>query len=91
MIDIHNHLLFGVDDGIDTLENSISVLTDMYNYGYRGVILTPHYIKDSNYSSKAKENFHRLKVLKDELKCRSIFIKWYILYISRTSYGWRIS
>jgi protein-tyrosine phosphatase len=78
VIDIHNHLLFGVDDGMPTMEGSIEVLTDMYKYGYSSVILTPHYITNSRYNSSAKENFHRLKLLRDELKNRNIPLKLYL-------------
>ena len=57
MTDIHNHLLFGIDDGSRSIEESVEVLRGMYEYGYRNVILTPHYIKDSNYSSNVKNNY----------------------------------
>ena len=42
MTDIHNHLLFGIDDGARTIEDSITVLRDMEMFGYKNVILTPH-------------------------------------------------
>ena len=78
MVDIHNHLLFGVDDGIQSLEDSVKVLTDMYNFGYRKVILTPHYITNSRYNSSAKENYHRLKLIRDELESNGIPLKLYL-------------
>ena len=89
MTDIHNHLLFGIDDGAKTIEDSIDVLRDMYNFGYKNVILTPHYIKDSNYSSSAKENYKRLKALKDALKENNININLYLgneIYIDENIY-----
>ena len=78
MVDIHNHLLFGVDDGIQSLEDSVKVLTDMYNFGYRKVILTPHYITNSRYNSSAKENYRRLKIIRDELESNGIPLKLYL-------------
>lgn len=43
MIDIHSHLLFGVDDGADTIEESIEMLEDARKQGVTDMILTPHY------------------------------------------------
>lgn len=42
-IDIHNHTLFGVDDGAKSLAESLDILEDMRNQGAQSVILTPHY------------------------------------------------
>lgn len=43
MIDIHNHLLYGVDDGPKTIEESIEMLRDAKQQGVEAIILTPHY------------------------------------------------
>lgn len=43
MVDIHNHSLFGVDDGAETIETSIAMLETAYRQGVDAVILTPHY------------------------------------------------
>lgn len=42
-IDIHNHTLFGVDDGARTLEESLAILADAKTQGAESMILTPHY------------------------------------------------
>ena len=47
MTDIHNHLLYGIDDGSKSIEESIEVLKEMKKCGFDNIILTPHYIKDS--------------------------------------------
>ena len=51
MIDIHNHLLYGIDDGSKSIDDSIEVLKDLENNGYTDIILTPHYIYSSDYNS----------------------------------------
>jgi len=42
MIDLHTHLLPGVDDGSPTLEHSATILARFADEGVRGVVCTPH-------------------------------------------------
>jgi protein-tyrosine phosphatase len=42
MIDIHNHLLHGLDDGAQTLEESIEMCRISWNDGVRIIVATPH-------------------------------------------------
>ena len=42
MIDLHSHLLPGVDDGSRTVEQSVQVLREMARRGITDVCLTPH-------------------------------------------------
>lgn len=41
--DIHTHILPGVDDGAQTLEDALALLRLAWNHGTRGMVLTPHY------------------------------------------------
>lgn len=43
MIDIHCHLLYGVDDGAKSLEESKAMLREAKRQGIKAIILTPHY------------------------------------------------
>ncbi len=45
MIDIHSHLLFGVDDGAGSFEESEEMLREAGEQGVTDMILTPHYRK----------------------------------------------
>ena len=43
MIDIHCHLLYGVDDGAEDRQMSVEMLKHAAGQGIRRVIFTPHY------------------------------------------------
>ena len=43
MIDIHCHLLYGVDDGAENRQMSVEMLKHAVGQGIRRVIFTPHY------------------------------------------------
>ncbi|MDX9751892.1 MAG: CpsB/CapC family capsule biosynthesis tyrosine phosphatase [Flavobacteriales bacterium] len=44
--DVHSHFIPGIDDGAQTLEQSIELLSAMRELGYRKVITTPHSMAD---------------------------------------------
>ncbi|MEB6201977.1 capsular biosynthesis protein [Mammaliicoccus fleurettii] len=44
MIDIHNHLLVGMDDGPQTLEETIDLFTQAKEQGITGIVVTPHHL-----------------------------------------------
>lgn len=46
MIDIHSHILQGVDDGSVDLDQSIAMLKEEENQGVTEVVITPHYRAD---------------------------------------------
>ena len=56
--DIHNHILFKVDDGADSIEKSIEMIKEEYNQGARKLILTPHYDEESFNLSVDRWNSH---------------------------------
>ncbi|AOW20086.1 tyrosine-protein phosphatase [Urechidicola croceus] len=41
-VDIHSHLLPGIDDGAKTLEDSIFLIKKMKSFGIKNIITTPH-------------------------------------------------
>ena len=42
LIDIHTHILPGIDDGSKDIETSLAMLKEEENSGIKEVILTPH-------------------------------------------------
>ena len=45
-VDSHSHVLFGVDDGVRTLEESLSILQYEESLGVKEIWCTPHIIED---------------------------------------------
>ncbi|RSK51117.1 tyrosine-protein phosphatase [Hymenobacter rigui] len=45
-VDMHSHLLPGLDDGAETLEQSVEMLRELRRLGYRKLIMTPHIMGD---------------------------------------------
>ena len=68
-VDIHSHLLPGIDDGAKSLEHSIKLIKKMNSYGIKNFITTPHILGDvyPNNSTIIKEKLievqHELKRL----------------------------
>jgi len=61
MQDSHTHLLYGVDDGIATLEDSLAVLDFLYTLGVKEVWCTPHIMEDvPNTTQFLKQRFDEL-------------------------------
>ena len=75
-MDCHSHILFGIDDGAKTIENSISILTKMQALGFESIILTPHY--RGRYLANNKEKQEVLDKLNSALKDNNINIKLYL-------------
>ena len=61
--DIHCHMLPGVDDGAQTMEESLSMIELSYSEGTRDIILTPHYERTRNKCTRdeLREKFAKLK------------------------------
>jgi tyrosine-protein phosphatase YwqE len=45
-VDMHSHLLPGLDDGAETLEHAVDLLREMQALGYRKLVMTPHIMGD---------------------------------------------
>ena len=45
-VDMHSHLIPGIDDGAQTLEESIILIKRMVDFGFKKLITTPHIMAD---------------------------------------------
>ena len=46
MTDVHSHLIPGIDDGAQSMEDSLQLLRRFVEFGYEKVITTPHVMSD---------------------------------------------
>ena len=81
MTDIHSHLIYGIDDGARSLEESIELIKKLSSIGFDNLIITPHYIEDSEYSAPNEIKEEKLEIIRDELKKNNIDVIKYITSI----------
>ncbi len=72
MVDLHTHILPGVDDGAKTIEESLEILEYLSGCGFTDFVLTSHYIQSTKYNSNKKEREKILKELKKNLSNKDI-------------------
>jgi protein-tyrosine phosphatase len=73
MVDMHSHVLPGIDDGAKTVQESIELIKRMMDLGIKKIIATPHIMADY-YKNTAETINASLKILKTELKKENIDI-----------------
>ncbi|MDB5001757.1 MAG: capsular biosynthesis protein [Mucilaginibacter sp.] len=73
LVDLHSHVLPGIDDGAQTPEESIVLIKKMMELGIKKIIATPHVMIDY-YRNDYKSISNALAILKEELKNQNIDI-----------------
>lgn len=75
MVDIHSHILFGVDDGAKDIEESIELLKQAVSVGYKDIVCSSHYYiglyENRNYLT-------HFNLLQDEINRLNIPINIYL-------------
>lgn len=67
MIDLHCHILSGVDDGAQSIEDSIEMAKAACKEGIHTIVATPHH-QNGVYINPAESVLHQVKQLNDRLK-----------------------
>jgi protein-tyrosine phosphatase len=73
MVDMHSHVLPGIDDGAQNVEESIVLVKRMMDMGIKKIIATPHIMADY-YKNTPETINNALEILKAELKVQEIDI-----------------
>ena len=77
MIDIHSHILMGIDDGSRTLEESIDIIKEAETNGFTQIISTSHYYK-GKFEVEENKRKELLETLNKELVKQNINVKLYL-------------
>jgi protein-tyrosine phosphatase len=76
LIDIHTHILPGIDDGARNINESLEILRELINQGVTEVIATPHIITGV-YNNTKKIIDKKIEKLKSEIIANKLPIKLY--------------
>ena len=68
MIDIHNHILFGIDDGAKDIDTCVQMCIDAYENGYTAIAVTPHFYKYDELADFIFERNEKVQTLRRILK-----------------------
>ena len=72
MIDIHSHVLFEIDDGAESLKESLKLCLDSYRNGCDDLVLTPHFFEYDELSVFIQERDEKVEILRKALEERKI-------------------
>ncbi|WP_283749870.1 tyrosine-protein phosphatase [Bacillus cereus] len=74
MIDLHCHILPGVDDGAQTVTDSLAMAQKAVQEGIHTIVATPHH-QNGKYVNERISIIHQVKQLNDELQQNEIQLK----------------
>ncbi|KHE70099.1 tyrosine-protein phosphatase, partial [Halobacillus sp. BBL2006] len=74
MIDLHSHILPGVDDGAQSLEDSIEMARAAVEDGITAIVATPHH-KTTRFDNYKSDIISKVKDLNEALADRDIPLK----------------
>lgn len=85
MFDIHSHLLFGVDDGPKTMEQSLEMLKQAEKEGITDILATSH-VFHPHYHVRVEDVLRQVPQLQRELDVRGIRVKIHTGHEVRITY-----
>lgn len=66
MIDLHCHILPGIDDGADTIEDSLAMIKKAISQGITHILCTPHH-NNGRYENTKESIIHSVSLLQAEI------------------------
>lgn len=86
MIDIHSHIIYDIDDGAQSIEESVMLCRQAMENGFDGIVATPHFANYRNIEGFVLERDSKLELLRERLFEEQIDITLYSgaeLFLSR--------
>ena len=78
MIDIHSHILPGIDDGARNIAESVEIVRSLAEQGVTDVVATPHYIDGTSFVSPRSDNLKLLNELRQALVDEGVQVNLYL-------------
>jgi tyrosine-protein phosphatase YwqE len=75
-VDMHSHLIPGIDDGAKTMEQSIEMIKKFASLGYKKVVTTPHVMSDF-YRNTPEIILSGMENVRAELKKQNVDIEFF--------------
>ncbi len=75
VVDMHSHLIPGIDDGVKTIDESIFLLRKLVDFGFKKVITTPHVMADG-YTNSTETILHGRDVVRKAIADNMIPIEF---------------
>ena len=72
MTDIHNHILFAIDDGAHDIDTSVEMCREAYENGYKAVVVTPHFANYNHIDEFVNERDYKISELQKALQVEEI-------------------
>jgi protein-tyrosine phosphatase len=73
-VDMHSHLLPGIDDGSPDIETSLKLIKGMMELGYTKFITTPHIMWDM-YKNTSETILQKLEILREAVKAEGLDVE----------------
>lgn len=86
MIDLHSHIIFNIDDGAKSIEDSVTLCRQATENGYKGIVATPHFTDYRHIDDFVLERESKLDLIREKLSKEGIDITLYSgaeLFLSR--------
>ena len=74
-VDIHSHLIPGIDDGVKTIDDSIFLLRHLEGLGFKKVITSPHVMADG-YNNSAETIINGRDKVREAIKANALSIEF---------------
>ena len=78
MIDLHSHILPGIDDGAAMMQDSIRLVKELESIGVSDIFATPHYVDETIYVSPRKDNLKLIDELQREIDKEGISVRLHL-------------
>jgi protein-tyrosine phosphatase len=70
-VDMHSHLIPGIDDGAKTIDDSIAMIKELHSLGFKKIITTPHIMSDF-YRNTPQNILEGLEIIREAVKNNGI-------------------